>query len=101
MGKQPIMGQKKSKDAIAKAAMASRKTSKKKWSKGKEKEKKEFGVFVTSEQFKDLLKELPKMRLITPAIISERFKIVLSVAKQAIRYLAGENKIKALDKQTR
>ncbi len=43
------MGQKKSKDAIAKAALASRKTSKKKWSKGKEKEKKDFGVFLNNE----------------------------------------------------
>jgi small subunit ribosomal protein S25e len=41
------MGQKKSKEAIARAAMASRKTSKKKWSKGKEKEKKDLAVFVT------------------------------------------------------
>jgi ribosomal protein S25 len=43
------MGQKKTKDAIAKAALASRKTSKKKWSKGKEKEKKDFGVFFNNE----------------------------------------------------
>jgi small subunit ribosomal protein S25e len=47
MGKQPSMGQKKSKEAIARAALASRKTSKKKWSKGKEKEKKDLAVFVT------------------------------------------------------
>ena len=95
------MGQKKTKDAIAKAALASRKTSKKKWSKGKEKEKKDFGVFLNNEQFKDLLKEAPKMRLITPAILADRFKVILSIAKQAIKYLAAEKKIKALDKQTK
>lgn len=95
------MGQKKSKDAIAKAALASRKTSKKKWSKGKEKEKKDFNVFLNNDQFKDLLKEAPKMRLITPAIISDRFKILLSVSKKVIRYLAAEKKIRALDKQTK
>lgn len=47
MGKQPSMGQKKSKEAIARAAMASRKSAKKKWSKGKEKDKKDLAVFVT------------------------------------------------------
>jgi len=47
MGKQPSMGQKKSKEAIAKAAVSSRKGGKKKWSKGKEKDKKDFGVFLT------------------------------------------------------
>lgn len=92
------MGQKKSKDAIAKAALASRKTSKKKWSKGKEKEKRDYSVFLNNEQFKDLLKETPKMRLITPALLADRFKVILSVAKQAIKYLAAEKKIRALDK---
>ena len=50
MGKQPTMGQKKSKDAIARAAAASRKGQKKKWSKGKVKEKANFEVFVTKGQ---------------------------------------------------
>lgn len=95
------MGQKKSKDAIAKAAMASRKTSKKKWSKGKEKEKRDYNVFLNNEQFKDLLKETPKMRLITPALLADRFKVILSVAKQAIKYLAAEKRIRPLDKQTK
>ena len=39
MGKQPTKGQKQSKDAIARAAAASRKGSKKKWSKGKVQDK--------------------------------------------------------------
>ncbi len=41
------------------------------------------------------------MRLITPAILADRFKIILSIAKQAIKYLAAEKKIRALDKQTK
>lgn len=49
MGKQPVMGQKKSKDAIARAAQASRKTSKKKWSKAGKKDTKDFNVFVTNK----------------------------------------------------
>ena len=47
MGKQPTMGQKKSKEAIARAAAASRKGQKKKWSKGKVKDKMNLEVFVT------------------------------------------------------
>lgn len=101
MGKQPSMGQKKSKEQIAKAAMASRKTSKKKWSKGGQKEKKDFNVFLNNEQFKDMAKEIVKMKLVTPSILSERFKVVMSVAKRAIRYFAQENKIKELGKQTK
>ena len=98
MGKQPSMGQKKSKEQIAKAAMASRKTSKKKWSKGGQKEKKDFGVFLSSEQFKDISKEIVKMRLVTPSILSDRFKVIMSVAKRAIRYFAKEKLIKELGK---
>ncbi len=95
------MGQKKSKEAIAKAALASRKTSKKKWSKGGQKEKKDFNVFLTPEQLKDMAKEIVKMKLVTPSILSERFKIVMSVAKQAIKYFYNEQKIKELGKQTK
>ena len=49
MGKQPTTGQKRSKDAIARAAAASRKGQKKKWSKGKVKEKSNFDVLITKE----------------------------------------------------
>ncbi len=49
MGKQPSMGQKKSKEAIARAAQASRKSSKKKWSKGNQKDKKDLAVFLTQK----------------------------------------------------
>ena len=51
MGKQPTMGQKKSKDAIARAAAASRKGQKKKWNKGKVKDKLNLNVLLTKAQF--------------------------------------------------
>jgi len=44
-------------------------------------------------------KEVPKMRLITPAILSERFKIICSLAKQVIRYFRDQKMIIALDAQ--
>lgn len=65
MGKQPTMGQKKSKEAIARAAAASRKGSKKKWSKGRVKDKSNFEVFVTKTQLQAMEKDMAKMRLIT------------------------------------
>lgn len=101
MGKQPSMGQKKTKEAIAKAALASRKTSKKKWGKTGQKEKKDFNVFLNKDQFADMSKEIVKMRLVTPSILAEKFKVIMSVAKQAIKYFASENKIKELGKQTK
>lgn len=93
------MGQKKSKDAIARAAAASRKGSKKKWSKGKLKEKRNFEVFVSPTLLKEMEKELPKMRLITPALVVERFKVVASIAKRVIRHFATLEKILPLDAQ--
>ena len=99
MGKQPTMGQKKSKDAIARAAAASRKGAKKKWSKGKVTEKSNLDVLLDPKKFKDMEKDLPKMKLITLSNVSDRFKITLSLARQAIRYFAEQNKITALDFQ--
>ena len=99
MGKQPTTGQKKTKDSIARAAMASRKGSKKKWTKGKVKEKLVQNVLLEPKQFKDIEKELPKMKLVTIATVTERFKVVASVARQLIRHFAEVGKIRKLDFQ--
>ena len=99
MGKQPTMGQKKSKDAIARAAAASRKGLKKKWSKGKVTEKSNLDVYVDPKKFKDMEKDIPRMKLITLSSVSDRFKVTLSVARKVIRYFAEQNKITALDFQ--
>ena len=79
--------------------MASRKGSKKKWSKGKVKEKLTNAVLVDPKQFKDIEKELPKMKLITVATVTDRFKVVASIARQMIRYFHDQGKIRALDFQ--
>lgn len=99
MGKQPTMGQKKSKDAIARAAAASRKGQKKKWSKGKVSDKSNLDVFVDRKKLQEIEKDLPKMRLITLATVSDRFKVTLSLARQLIRFFAAQGKITALDAQ--
>ena len=99
MGKQPTMGQKKSKEAIAKAAAASRKSSKKKWSKGKVKEKLNNAVLLDPKQFKDVEKELPKMKMVTISTVVDRFKVAGSVARNLIRYFHEQKKIAPLDFQ--
>ena len=99
MGKQPTMGQKKTKEAIAKAAAASRKTSKKKWSKGKVKEKLNNAVLLDPKQFKDVEKELPKMKLITISTVADRFKVAGSVARNLIRYFYEKKQVGPLDFQ--
>jgi small subunit ribosomal protein S25e len=96
MGKQPTMGQKKSKEAIARAAAASRKGQKKKWSKGKVAEKRNYEVLVTKGMLKDMEKEIPRMRLVTIHTVSDRFKVVASTAKRIIRHFAEQGKIEAL-----
>merc|ERR1712093_45696 len=65
MGKQPTMGQKKTKEAIAKAASASKKGGKKKWSKGKVKDKLNNKVFMDEATDKAMRKDVTNMSLIT------------------------------------
>ena len=99
MGKQPTTGQKKSKESIARAALAVRKGAKKKWTKGKVKDKLNNAVLLDPKQFKEVEKELPRMKLITLSTVVDRFKVVASVARQLIRYFHEQGKIKALDFQ--
>merc|ERR1711871_651061 len=77
----------KSKEAKMKAAMAGGRSKKKKWSKGKVKEKLANLVMFDKGTYDKLLKEIPKAKLITPAVVSERLKVNGSVARQAIRHL--------------
>merc|ERR1739842_138446 len=91
MGTLPVMGAnkvvQKSKDAKLKAALAGGRSKKKKWSKGKVKEKLSNMVMFDKATFDKLVKEIPKAKLITPAVVSERLKVNGSVARQAIRHL--------------
>merc|ERR1739842_196172 len=77
-----------------KAAMAGGKSKKKKWSKGKVKEKLANLVMFDKATYDKLLKEIPKAKLITPSVVSERLKVNGSVARQAIRHLEEKNLIK-------
>merc|ERR1711985_38022 len=77
----------KSKEAKMKAAMAGGRSKKKKWSKGKVKEKLANLVMFDKSTYDKLMKEIPKAKLITPSVVSERLKVNGSVARQAIRHL--------------
>merc|ERR1712094_84897 len=77
----------KSKEQKMMAAMAGAKKGKKKWTKGKVKEKLMNEVMWTKALQDKLVKEVPKAKLITPAIISERLKVNCSLAREGIKYL--------------
>jgi small subunit ribosomal protein S25e len=76
-----------------KAAMAGGRSKKKKWSKGKVKEKLANLVMFDKATYDKLLKEIPKAKLITPSVVSERLKVNGSVARQAIRHLEEKDLI--------
>ena len=76
------------------AAMAGGKGKKKKWSKGKSRDKVDNKVLMSKEQFDRLHKEVPKMKLITVSAVVEKLKISGGLARRALRELAEEGKIR-------
>merc|ERR1712224_251195 len=83
----------KSKEAKMKAAMAGGKSKKKKWAKGKVKEKLANLVMFDQATYDKMVKEIPKAKLITPSVVSERLKVNGSVARQAIKHLEEKDLI--------
>merc|ERR1712039_738613 len=94
MGKQPTMGQKKTKEAIGKAASASKKGGKKKWSKGKVKDKLNNKVFLDEATHKAIHKDVPNMNLCTISSMSEKYKIIGSLCRPLIKQFVAEGKLK-------
>jgi len=86
----------KSKEAKLKAAMAGGRSKKKKWSKGKVKEKLQNAVQFDKATYDRMLKEIPKAKLITPAVVSERLKVNGSLARQAIRHLEEKGLVESV-----
>merc|ERR1719284_261296 len=70
---------------LGSTAMAGGRSKKKKWSKGKVKEKLQNAVMFDKATYDKMLKEIPKAKLITPSVVSERLKVNGSVARLAIR----------------
>lgn len=85
--------------AKAKAAATSsggKAAKKKKWSKGKVKDKAQHAVTLDKPTYDRILKEVPTFRFISQSILIERLKINGSLARIAIRHLAKEGQIKKI-----
>jgi len=93
MGKQPVLATKKGKEAISKAASSSSK-SKKKWSKGKVKDRLQLAIFFDQVTYDKLLADIPKMKVITVSTVSDKLKVGGSMARKGIRHLQQKGLIK-------
>merc|ERR1712154_717991 len=69
------------------------KAKKKKWSKGKVRDKLNNLILFDEATYDKLLKEVPTYKLITPSIVSERLKVRGSLARKALIQLEKEGKI--------
>mmetsp|Transcript_32468 Transcript_32468/g.36938 ORF Transcript_32468/g.36938 Transcript_32468/m.36938 type:complete len:112 (-) Transcript_32468:100-435(-) len=90
----PPKVQQKSKEQKMAAAMAGGKGKKKKWSKGKSRDKVDNKVLMTKEQNDRLHSEVPKMKLITVSAVVEKLKVNGGLARKTLRILAEEGKIR-------
>lgn len=87
----------KSKEAKAKAATSGGKGKKKKWSKGKVKEKLQNLVLFDKNTYEKLLADIPKNKLITPSIVSEKLKVNGSLARKAVKELLSKGLTRTVD----
>ncbi|XP_062870642.1 small ribosomal subunit protein eS25 isoform X5 [Trichomycterus rosablanca] len=86
---------KKDKDPVNKSGG---KAKKKKWSKGKVRDKLNNLVLFDKATYDKLYKEVPNYKLITPAVVSERLKIRGSLARAALVELLSKGMIKLVSK---
>ena len=74
--------------------MAGGKGKKKKWSKGKSRDKVDNKVLFSREQLERFNTEVPKMKLITVSAVVEKLKISGGLAKRALNEMAEEGHIR-------
>ncbi|KAJ4836864.1 hypothetical protein Tsubulata_030744, partial [Turnera subulata] len=72
------------------------KQKKKKWSKGKQKEKVNNMVLFDQATYDKLLSEVPKYKLVTPSVLSDRMRISGSLARRAIKDLMARGSIRMI-----
>ena len=87
---------KKDKDPVNKSGGKARK----KWSKGKVRDKLDNLVLFDKATYDKLCKEVPNYKLVTPAVVSERLKIRGSLARAALQELLSKGLIKLVSKQS-
>eukprot|EP01091_Cochliopodium_minus_P007551 TRINITY_DN17439_c0_g1_i1.p1 TRINITY_DN17439_c0_g1~~TRINITY_DN17439_c0_g1_i1.p1 ORF type:complete len:125 (-),score=43.83 TRINITY_DN17439_c0_g1_i1:143-517(-) len=61
---------------------------------GRQKEKLNYAVLFTKEQYKKVLSDVPKGRSITPSQVSDRFKVTVSLAKRLLREMHRQKLVK-------
>ncbi|KEG15656.1 putative ribosomal protein S25 [Trypanosoma grayi] len=66
----------------------------KKWSKGRTREALQNAVMFDKETLDKLMSEVPKYKVITPSIISDRLKIAVSLASKGLQHLCKQKLIK-------
>merc|ERR1712138_347536 len=98
--KKGATGSKKTmKDFLAKAKSGAS-AKKKKWSKGKVREKLNNAVTFDQGTYDRMMKEVATFKLVTPSAISERLKINGSLARKAIQECLKAGTIKLVDKHS-
>ena len=73
----------------------------KKWSKGKSRDPLQNAVMFDKVTLDKLEKEVPKYKLITPSIISDRLKISVALAGQGLIMLAKKKSIKLVSSSSK
>merc|ERR1712134_189682 len=98
--KKGATGSKKTmKDFLAKSKSGAS-AKKKKWSKGKVREKLNNMVCFDQNTYDRMMKEAATFKLVTPSAISERLKINGSLARRSIKELLKAGTIKLVDKHS-
>merc|ERR1712010_180077 len=87
------------KDFLAKTK-AGASAKKKKWSKGKVREKLNNAVTFDQPTYDKMMKEAAMFKLVTPSVISERLKVNGSLARRAITELLNAGSIRCIDKHS-
>eukprot|EP00049_Salpingoeca_infusionum_P016918 m.351175 g.351175 ORF g.351175 m.351175 type:complete len:109 (+) comp16187_c0_seq1:31-357(+) len=69
---------------------------KKKWSKGKSRDKLNNMCLLNQDTSDRLYKEVAAFKLLTPSVVSDRLKIKVSLARRCLKELAEKGQIKQL-----
>merc|ERR1712032_340738 len=77
-------------------ASANKASKKKKWSKGKVKDKAQNAVYLDKPTYDKILKEVPTFKMISQSTLIDRMKINGSLARVAIQHLEREGQIKRI-----
>ena len=73
----------------------------KKWSKGRSREQLQNAVMFDKSTLEKLKNEVPKYKLITPSIISDRLKIAVSLAAKGLAHLAKQKAIRLVSRSSK